>query len=770
VSAAEVRDVGVRINPTSNVHAGRVEALARHWPFALIALCIAAFFALFAERALTDLGPKSYLLMSYDLHSYFLPRFALGSEELLSGRWPLWNAYEFGGLPFLATAQPAVFYPPKILLFGVLPPVPAYWAFLILHYLLCAGGFLLLAREHGLGKLASFVGAALWVFSLAILISNYHPNRIANLCWVPLCFLFATRLTRRATLADFIGLTCTIALQITAGYPEFVLDTLILLALAMLLQRITSREPRLLALPWALLAGAAALAALMTSAQLLPLMAVAGQTERGVLAEQTSQVVSNLIAPTSLYWPPAFLTLMALALGRRAGWAAAVQAAFCVFIVAGGWLLLRSLPGFALVRFPYAWSLLTAFPFAWLGAIGTDNLLNAGSDSRVRRRALGLAALLGSCLAAAYSLHRGLFIASVGPLDIITTLPSALLGVLGSSLLAAFALEIQRGRGRPWLVLAAALTLILSHLGSYPFGTMTASVERPGRHGQLRQLLGNDEPIAGRALSMHDILHGYNLTDRIPSLFGAEESFLPWGQREIARYFGVQPALKAVDWEKLSLARGFLDAMNLQYMVAPSNKAGVFINRRLEFVRTTPDGLLLSNPTRMGTAWVNHAVRVIPDPAAARRYVLGPSFDPRREVVLEKAPQRPYPTDGDARATAIKSERRPSPTELELEVELPRPGILVVSESAYAGWQAQVNGRWVSWQRANCVLRALELEAGLSRVRFVYRPSEFRGGLAMSGIGVGGVLLLGCIALRRRLRAARRITAPPARPPRAQGS
>src|SRR2546426_61804 len=107
---------------------------------ALLAICLLAYFLVVVPRSLTDLGRLS-IPTSYDFHSYFLPRFMYGTEELRHGRFPLWNPFEYGGVPFFATSQPEVLYPPKALLFALLAPSTAYWAFMVVHYVGLALGF-----------------------------------------------------------------------------------------------------------------------------------------------------------------------------------------------------------------------------------------------------------------------------------------------------------------------------------------------------------------------------------------------------------------------------------------------------------------------------------------------------------------------------------------------------------------------------------------------------------------------------------------------------
>jgi hypothetical protein len=212
-SSGERRDESTRMN---RKHADLVG------PALLLVALIVAFFAYFVRPGLIDQGRGS-LATSSDFHGYFLPRFIHGSRALLSGEVPLWNRFESGGMPFLATMQPATFYPPKVLFYGLLPPEPAHWAFLVFHYLLAAGAFFAFLAGSGSSGVGAFVGAAVWVFSTPILASNYHPIRIASLVWMPVVFL----LSKRAASGDrkaLAALALAVTFQIFAGYPEFSLD------------------------------------------------------------------------------------------------------------------------------------------------------------------------------------------------------------------------------------------------------------------------------------------------------------------------------------------------------------------------------------------------------------------------------------------------------------------------------------------------------------------------------------------------------------------
>ena len=144
-----------------------------------------------------------------------------------------------------------------------------------------------------------------------------------------------------------------------------------------------------------------------------------------------------------------------------------------------------------------------------------------------------------------------------------------------------------------------------------------------------------------------------------------------------------------------------------------------------------------------------YAASVAPSEQAALDRLLSPGFDPRREVILEAplasvgaAPASDLPTA--ARTTVV------SPTQVEVEAELPRPGILVLSEAWFPGWVATVDDAPAEILRADFVLRGVALGAGSHRVRFEYRPRSVTIGAGLTLLGVFGMLALVASDRRRR--------------------
>jgi hypothetical protein len=80
-----------------------------------------------------------------------------------------------------------------------------------------------------------------------------------------------------------------------------------------------------------------------------------------------------------------------------------------------------------------------------------------------------------------------------------------------------------------------------------------------------------------------------------------------------------------------------------------------------------------------------------------------------------------------------------------LEVETARPGLLVLRDTYYPGWSAEVDGRPATLWRADVLFRAVPLEAGTHTVTFRYRSLAFERGLLLAAVAAGLTLALAAV-------------------------
>jgi hypothetical protein len=156
------------------------------------------------------------------------------------------------------------------------------------------------------------------------------------------------------------------------------------------------------------------------------------------------------------------------------------------------------------------------------------------------------------------------------------------------------------------------------------------------------------------------------------------------------------------------------------------------------------------NPHVLPRAFVVHAAEVIADEKLEQAALA--RLDPRKTALLEIAPSVSLPARSElpidpARVTESRRDR------LRIVSDASAPGILVVSDADYPGWQARVDGEPAPLLRADYALRGVALSAGHHEVELRYRPRALWAALALS---LASALALLLIALLARTREARR--------------
>ncbi len=138
------------------------------------------------------------------------------------------------------------------------------------------------------------------------------------------------------------------------------------------------------------------------------------------------------------------------------------------------------------------------------------------------------------------------------------------------------------------------------------------------------------------------------------------------------------------------------------------------------------DVKIYQNLAVLPRAFIVHQTRIIPDEGEALALLRDPGFDPSRAVILP-------------RGQSLDGQDNWSPVEIlsyeaervELLANVNSPGYLVLTDTSYPGWVAQVDGNPVPILRADLYFRAVPLEAGQHKVIFLFRPSSVRLGLGL---------------------------------------
>lgn len=195
------------------------------------------------------------------------------------------------------------------------------------------------------------------------------------------------------------------------------------------------------------------------------------------------------------------------------------------------------------------------------------------------------------------------------------------------------------------------------------------------------------------------------------------------------------------------LGSGILDLLNVTAVLALEP----IPSEHLEPVEARPGFQVYHRPGALGPARVVERGLSPGSDRVALELLTSGTLDPRTTTVLAPGCELELPSPPEAATTpdggppATPRVSRPDPGHLLIDVELERPAWLVVHESAYPGWVAEVDGEPTPWTRADHVAMAVPLGPGVHRVAFRYRPKSLGLGLGIALVG----LLCATLLLRR---------------------
>jgi hypothetical protein len=119
-------------------------------------------------------------------------------------------------------------------------------------------------------------------------------------------------------------------------------------------------------------------------------------------------------------------------------------------------------------------------------------------------------------------------------------------------------------------------------------------------------------------------------------------------------------------------------------------------------------------------------------------------FDLLSQAVIEGGPEIPggpsAPVKWSAKITGYGHNT------VLIEAELDKPGLLILSDTYYPGWEATVDGIQASIYRVDGLFRGVYVNAGRHQIVFNYRPVSFLAGL---GIAVLALMLLFALSGKR---------------------
>ena len=157
---------------------------------------------------------------------------------------------------------------------------------------------------------------------------------------------------------------------------------------------------------------------------------------------------------------------------------------------------------------------------------------------------------------------------------------------------------------------------------------------------------------------------------------------------------------------------------------------------------------IVENLDAFPRAWVAHSWRAAGDfERSLTAVVTSRSRELLESPVIEGV--EPGAAKAPPEAAVVKSE---GPDEVRLRADSSQPGFLILADTFYPGWKAEVDGREEEVRTANGAFRAIPIAAGRHEVRFAYESAAVRWGWIATLFGLACAAGIGAVALARRRR------------------
>ena len=701
-----------------------------------------------------------------DLVSFLWPTYRYAARtlhQILLNQAPytalLWNPRLYSGAPFAADNQTGLFYPPNLALFLLFPDFPyqILEALVGLHLFGAGAGMYLLARhefhaaetgaqptgrrwrpELGLFPALAFMASDVFITHLG----NY--NIVAVSAYLPVIFLCL----RRAFQTAQPGLRALkwawvsgglFGVSTLAGHAQMTFILALACGLYGVYEFVVQRHWRVVAL--GAVAGLAALG--LAAVAILPALEMLGYTARSSLSYAEASRWSlpplglvGLFSPAFFgrgardFWPAwdrvelgymgvSALVLALFAWGKpaRPYW---LLAAAGLLIALGKYtpvhfLLFQYVPGFASLRVPARFILLTDFALAVLASftLASPPALPAWlSRLAPFKGRFGRPVVFGTLAVGAAALQISTWLALNAPARFQFPL-------LAIALIMAAGLFLDRAPR--WLPLLLFVELFV-------FGGFV-EIDRADPAAGFQAGPAVDWLLSQPGPTRIDVASGPWQPDA-PDVFGLEA------------ISGIANPLALAAYDRYYWSVGYRGSpqynfLNAQFVVAAKDSPPAD-NTFVPVFNEDPQVDIYLNTNAMPRLHLIYAPTFVGDDAAAFNLIHEPAFDPSAQVVLE-APAAGFtpPDPGLLRQPSNLFYTGYGPGQFTVAVESPAAGYLVLAEVWYPGWQAKVNGQATPILRADSAFMAVAVPAGGSTVDFRFTSSM---------LGLGGLITLGTLS------------------------
>ena len=662
----------------------------------------------------------------FDIAFQIIPWREALRQSIAHGEWPLLNRYSASG-DLLAASMQSAAYSPFTWIALIAPTVESFAFTASIAFFLAALGTFLFTRDLGASERASFVAAIAFAFSAPIAFQILWPVGFA---WtlLPFVFLAVRRVVYEPSLRSMTLLTIALVLEITSGHPESLLHVTTLGAVYGLFELARVRKWR--ALGFAI--GAGVISLLLTAIVLLPFLdattqtidhqirivwsksplpVVPGSPRAALVADLLPFTRTNLAARAEAGSIVIALALFGIwaARKRKETWFFLALIVVGLFLGAQAWPVSQLMHGIPPFNMSMNDRVTAAVPFclAVLSAFAIDALS--------RRAAIAFLIVFAVVAYGAHHYNGAMMdpartIADLIPLAIATVFVLSGAAAPPPPLILAALLILQR------LIADATLIPTYPKETAFPRTPIFQPMLR-AKGDALFRIVGTNGVLLPNTSTMYGL---EDIRGTTPMTFALLDETAPLWCRGRGGAFA----------NLYDLSRPMISMMNVRFALLYAGEGNPFPGWREVFVERHTR--LLENDHYLPRAFVPHRVVYSDDLDAMNKET---DFGARCYLAIDG---KSGEEDNGSGAVVTKNAK----LGYDLEATMQRDGWVVMSETAWRGWRAYVDGRPVKVVRANHAFLAFAVPAGHHRVRVRFLPQSFVIG---RGVTLGTlILLIGC--------------------------
>jgi len=719
------------------------------------------------------------------------------------GKVPIWNPYQFCGIPYIDGFHGDTFYPLSILKFFIDIHRALGWN-LLLHVFLAGITMFACARTFRRSQMASAMAAISYMFAAYFVsqVAPGHDGKMFATSLFPLTIMLIELGFRKRPILNFSLLGLVIGIIILTPHPQMAYYTLWACAFyfvfKLVFKYVDEKSMPALVKPTGLFVWAVIIGLAISAIQFYPGYVYVTQYSprsdemRGKAWAQSWSLhweeTVSLIVPEfcgvsgekeNSYWGknnfkdnseyagvvPLLMALVAVVMVRsRKTWFFGALALFALIYGLSGntpffYLFYYIIPN---VKSTRAWSMimfLFSFSIAMLAAFGIDFIIEKSRHLKGRRRRslnMALFALPGL-------VFLGALLFTAAPKETIEIYKAILYGSMPARKSMILARHLGTITAGFWIT---SLFLTTSALVAWLYSKKKAAVVVlwviigltfiDAYRFDLRfiRTYDQDNPQPSMTLKSSPLIDFFKSVPgkfRVLDLtvYDLRANYLPlFGIEEMTSHHGNQPRWyhKLLGGKRMpnALNPNLMNITNTRYLlISPSSpiSGAQLISAGFPEVARWKNLQVFENPAANDRAYIVHEWVVDSDEDNIIRTVLNRSFDPQRDVVLQKDPGIDPVFDNSLVADDQAKIEQYENDHISITAKTQADGILVLDDNWYPAWKAFLDGKEVEVMRVNGAFRGVVIPSGEHKVEFKYISQTQKTGRLLTLAGLLAVVV-----------------------------